>query len=243
MDNMDWRIGCSGFYYKDWKEIFYPTGLAQKDWFRYYCKHFNTIEINSSFYKIPSEKSLRKWFDDSPQDFLFTVKAPRLITHYKQLHHCKSELTDFYALMHKGLQEKLACILFQFPPIFSFTEERLDRLLQLLAPDFKNVVEFRHTSWWNENVYQQLSANKIILAGQSHPKDLPEQVIKTNYTVYYRFHGKPVLYKSVYPVSALEDFVKEIPHDTAQIFVYFNNTWGTGALENTRQLQHLTQKF
>ncbi|RZK01522.1 MAG: DUF72 domain-containing protein, partial [Flavobacterium sp.] len=159
---MAWRIGCSGFHYKEWKEVFYPTGLAQKDWFKFYCEHFNTIEINASFYKMPTEKSLNKWFEESAEDFLFTMKAPRLITHYKKLNDCKEDIDNFYQLVSNGLKEKLGCVLFQFPPSFSFTQERLEKITLLLAPTVKNVVEFRHSSWWNEEVFNELSAKGII---------------------------------------------------------------------------------
>lgn len=239
---MEWRIGCSGFYYKEWKEFFYPKGVAQKDWFKFYCQHFNTIEINSSFYKMPTEKSLNKWYDESPPDFLFTMKAPRLITHYKQLRDCKQDISDFYQIINNGLREKLACILFQFPPSFSFSNERLEQLVQLLEPTLQNVAEFRHVSWWNKEVYQSLSAKGIIFAGQSYPSNLPDTIVKTNSTIYYRFHGKPVLYKSKYDIVVLEDFVKQMPPNAKQAFIYFNNTWGTGAITNAEQLLQLVKQ-
>ncbi len=233
---MKWKIGCSGFYYKEWKEFFYPAGLPQKDWFKFYCEHFNTIEINASFYKIPSEKSLLKWYNDSPSDFLFTMKAPRLITHYKQLNDCKEDLSQFLQIISTGLKEKLAYVLFQFPPSFSFNEERLERLVELLKNHSQNVVEFRHLSWWNETVFERLAVNHIIFAGQSYPSNLPNNVIKTGFQIYYRFHGKPVLYKSVYEKEVLQNFITQVPKDTEQVFVYFNNTWGMGAITNAKQL-------
>ncbi|MNK50655.1 hypothetical protein D3C87_695360 [compost metagenome] len=234
---MNWQIGCSGFYYKEWKDFFYPKGLAQKDWFKFYCEHFNTIEINSSFYRMPSAKSLDKWFHESSADFSFTMKAPRLITHYKQLKDCENDFLEFYQVINEGLREKLACVLFQFPPSFSFTEERLQRLIELLtvAPS-QNVVEFRHSSWWSESIYTKLAHHQITFAGQSYPSNLPEDIIENCSTIYYRFHGKPVLYKSEYNISVLEDFVKRIPSATKQAFVYFNNTWGHGAITNAKQL-------
>ncbi len=234
---MKWQIGCSGFYYKEWKETFYPKGLPQKDWFKYYCQHFNTIEINATFYKMPSKTSFEKWYNDSPPDFLFTIKAPRLITHYKQLNDCKEVLTDFYLAISEGLKEKLACVLFQFPPTFNFTEKRLKLLLQLLDPNFVNVVEFRHESWWNDEIYSKLSSRRIVFCGQSYPSKLPDEVIKNNALVYYRFHGKPVLYKSEYMIETIQNFILQLPANTERIFVYFNNTWGTGALTNAKQLQ------
>lgn len=236
---MDWKIGCSGFYYREWKDFFYPQGLAQKDWFKFYCEQFNTIEINSSFYKMPTEKALAKWRSDSPDDFVFTMKAPRLITHYKKLNNCENDLAEFHQIIEAGLQEKLACVLFQFPPSFSFTEDRLAQLIELLHQTSQNVVEFRHLSWWNNVVFEQLAANNIIFAGQSHPSNLPDEVIQTSSSIYYRFHGKPVLYKSEYDVSVIEDFKKQVPTTAAQAFVYFNNTWGTGAITNAKQLINL----
>jgi uncharacterized protein YecE (DUF72 family) len=241
---MKWKIGCSGFYYREWKEIFYPKGLAQKDWFKFYCQHFNTIEINSTFYKMPTQKSFEKWYDDSPSNFLFTIKAPRLITHYKQLNDCKALLNDFYLAIRHGLKEKLGYVLFQFPPKFSFTEERLAKLIELLSDsDFSNVVEFRHISWWDDSVYNELAKNNIIFCGQSYPSALPEEVIKNNDTVYYRFHGKPVLYKSEYPIEVMESLLEQIPDGAKQAYIYFNNTWGTGALTNAKQLQDFISRL
>ncbi|KIA93369.1 hypothetical protein OC25_13105 [Pedobacter kyungheensis] len=234
---MKWRIGCSGFYYREWKEVFYPKGLAQKNWFKYYCQHFNTIEINSTFYRMPTQKSFEKWYDESPGDFVFTIKAPRLITHYKQLNDCKTLLNDFYTAVQTGLKDKIGCILFQFPPKFEFTAERMSRLTKNLNPDYQNVVEFRHLSWFNEEIYQELAHSGIIFSGQSYPSALPDTVIQNTDTVYYRFHGKPVLYKSEYDKALIEAFPEQINTATKEVFVYFNNTWGTAALHNARQLQ------
>lgn len=237
---MNWQIGCSGFYYKEWKDFFYPKGLAQKDWFKFYCEHFNTIEINSSFYKMPTVKSLSKWYNESTNGFSFTMKAPRLITHYKKLKDCSTDLAEFSQITNEGLQEKLACVLFQFPPSFSFTDERLDRLIELLANlPSKKVVEFRHSSWWHEDIYRKLGSFQIIFAGQSYPSNLPEAIIKTDSTVYYRFHGKPVLYKSQYELPVIANFATHIPPDTNEVFVYFNNTWGSSAINNALQLKSL----
>ncbi|WP_199118506.1 DUF72 domain-containing protein [Pedobacter sp. ASV28] len=237
---MDWKIGCSGFYYKEWKEAFYPKGLAPKDWFHYYAEHFNTIEINSTFYKMPTIKSLAKWHEESPSAFSFTIKAPRIITHYQQLKDSEELLIDFYKTIQSGLQEKLACVLFQFPPSFSYNTMRLELLIKILDPSFVNVVEFRHPSWWKEDLYHQLTAHDIIFAGQSYPSELPSLLIKNNPTVYYRFHGKPILYKSEYQINSLKALVSQVPDDTKTIFVYFNNTWGMGALHNAKQLKLLT---
>ncbi|KQS35837.1 DUF72 domain-containing protein [Pedobacter sp. Leaf194] len=236
---MKWRIGCSGFYYREWKEEFYPAGLAQKNWFTYYCEHFNTIEINSTFYKMPTQNSFDKWYNESPEDFLFTIKGPRLITHYKQFKECETLLADFYLAIKDGLKEKLGCVLFQFPPKFAFSEERYNLLLENLDPQFKNVLEFRNISWLDDEILARFTADNITISGQNYPSPLPNTVIKTSNTLYYRFHGNPVLYKSEYELGIIEDFAKQLTNKAQDVFVYFNNTWGVGAIRNAKQLQQL----
>jgi uncharacterized protein YecE (DUF72 family) len=240
---MDWRIGCSGFYYREWKEIFYPIGLAQKNWFEYYCQHFNTIEINSSFYKMPGPKSFTTWFEKSPNDFLFTIKAPRLITHYKKFNDVTSLVNDFYGTIREGLQHKLGCVLFQMPPSYSFTPERLEQIIQNMDPNFNNVLEFRHGTWWSPLVFNTLTNHHITFSGHSYPSALPDDLIQNTDPVYYRFHGKPVLYKSLYSEQEMEDFASGVDLHKKQAFIYFNNTWGNSALINARQLQALTKKL
>lgn len=230
-------IGCSGFHYRDWKDIFYPEKLPQTKWFEFYCNHFNTLEINSSFYKFPTEKSLNKWCQTSPEGFKFSLKVPRLITHYKKFSDCDSLLIDFYTSSANGLKDKLGCVLFQLPPQFIYSPEKLELILESVDPSFKNVFEFRHISWWNDEVFHQFQEKGLIFCGVSFPK-LTDEVIKSADDLYYRFHGVPVLYKSLYE----EDFINRI---YAQIksagpkesWIYFNNTWGTAAIENARYLQ------
>lgn len=191
---------------------------------------------------MPTQKSFDKWYDESPDDFLFTIKAPRLITHYKQLNDCGQLINDFYEAIQSGLKEKLGCILFQFPPKFNYSEERLKLLIDHLNPELKNVVEFRHLSWFDDEIYKKLAKNNIIFSGQSYPSALPDEVIQNTETVYYRFHGKPVLYKSEYDIKIIKDFKNQVEDATKEVFVYFNNTWGTAALHNAKQLQELVKQ-
>jgi len=236
---MKYYIGCSGFYYREWKNIFYPEDLPAKNWFRFYCEHFNTLEINSSFYKRPTLKALQKWYDESPEGFLFTLKAPRFITHLKRMNVEAKDMRDFYDLAAEGFKEKLGCILFQLPPSFSYTSERLELIITMLDSNFKNVVEFRHESWWREPVFKTLAKHKISFCGQSYPGNLPDHAVVNTKTIYYRFHGKPVLYKSEYEETQLRKVMQEMGAGRKEAFVYFNNTWGTSALINARQMQTL----
>jgi uncharacterized protein YecE (DUF72 family) len=237
-----WRIGCSGYHYPEWKGLFYPEGMAKSKWFDFYCQHFNTIELNVTFYRFPRVEFLRNWYTRSPADFTFTVKAPRLITHFKKLKEAQKYLSDFYTAVREGLKEKAACVLFQFPANFHFEEERLDRITSLLDKSFRNVVEFRHAGWWQEKVFHLLKQNNIIFSGMSHPS-LPETVVQTSDLVYYRFHGVPHLYTSRYELPQLDRVVHEIQglEGVEEGYLYFNNTAEGSAIENARQLQEICE--
>lgn len=232
-----WLIGCSGFSYKDWKPVFYPSGLAPAKWLRFYAEHFETLESNTTFYRMPQIKTLNKWFDDTPDDFVFSVKAPRLITHYKKMAGTKEMITAFYDLMLTGLQHKLGAVLFQFPPGFSFTQERLAGILEQLDGTFTNVVEFRHSGWWNASVYQALQEKNITFCGISHPK-LPDEVVDTTPNIYFRFHGVPELYTSSYTHQYLDKIYTAINklRGIKNIYLYFNNTIAATAIENAEYL-------
>lgn len=239
---MEWRIGCSGYHYPEWKRIFYPDDIPQRKWFEYYCEHFNTLELNATYYKFPRPEVLRKWHSRAPKDFLFTVKAPRHITHFKKFNKAQRMLEDFIGAAREGLGEKLGCILFQFPANFHFDTERLGRITGLLDRSIKNVVEFRHESWWNPEVYEALTQAGIIFSGMSHP-NLPEEVVRTTDTLYYRFHGVPHLYISSYEAEKLEKAVHEMlsHRPIGEAFIYFNNTAEGHAVSNARELQGICE--
>jgi uncharacterized protein YecE (DUF72 family) len=234
---MDWHIGCSGFHYKDWKGRFYPEGLPQRKWFDFYCEHFKTLELNVTFYRFPQLSFLQNWYGKSPADFRFAVKAPRAITHYKKFIETTDLITSFYDTINNGLQEKLGPVLFQLPPSFSYDDERLERIINSLNPFFKNVLELRHVSWWNNDVYQKLAKHNITFCGMSHPT-LPDDVIQNTPVVYYRFHGVPVLYRSPYSRHFLQkviDAVKRNPKTTEGWF-YFNNDYDAVGVYNAKDM-------
>lgn len=234
---MQWHIGCSGFHYKHWKEIFYPKEVPQRLWFEFYSQYFNTLELNVTFYRFPKTSVLASWYQRSDGNFSFSVKAPRLITHFKKMNDCGQLLTDFYGTVEMGLKEKASCILFQFPPRFDYTTERLDKITNSLNPSFPNVVEFRHISWWNEEVYKKLAKNKISFSGMSHPM-LPDKIIANTSLLYYRMHGVPRLYESLYSVTDLKKAVKIIKSSAKikKAFIYFNNDIGGSAIENAKEM-------
>lgn len=232
-----WWIGCSGFYYKHWREKFYPKGLAQKKWFEFYCQSFNTVELNVTFYRYPKLEALQGWYARSPANFRFTVKAPRLITHYKKFHNAAREARDFYDLAGNGLAEKLGCVLFQLPPNLLYSEANLDNIFSTLDPAFTNVIEFRHESWWTNEVYKKLREKKITFCSISYPS-LPDQVIKSVPVMYYRFHGVPELYASPYSLEKMSQVADDIKacRGVEDVYVYFNNDIYAEAIKNAGEL-------
>jgi len=239
-----WHIGCSGFHYREWKGEFYPQGLPQKNWFDYYTQHFNTLELNVTFYRFPTPAGLKGWYDKAPEGFTFSAKMPRLITHYKRFVDTASMVGDFYGLLAEGLKEKLACVLTQLPPQFSYSEEGLFSILEQLDNRFMNVIEFRHASWWREDVELQLAAHGVSFAGVSFPAIAEDEAIVNNGIAYYRFHGVPRLFYSEYDRSFVETVFRQLnSSDAEKVFVYFNNTASLAALHNASQMKEMLRNM
>jgi uncharacterized protein YecE (DUF72 family) len=234
---MHWHIGCSGFHYNDWKIKFYPEGLPQKKWFDYYCEHFDTLELNVTFYRFPQLSFLQNWYQKSPPHFRFAVKAPRAITHYKKFTDAADLISSFYETINNGLQEKLGPVLFQIPPSFSYDEERLERIINSLDKSFINILEPRHISWWRDDVYKKLADNNITFCGMSYP-NLPDEVIQNTPEVYYRFHGVPDLYRSSYTTEFLQFVVSMIKANPAarNAWIFFNNDYDAVGVENAKRM-------
>jgi uncharacterized protein YecE (DUF72 family) len=236
---MRWCIGCSGFYYRHWKGLFYPDDMPQRLWFDYYCQHFSTVELNGTFYNFPKLEPLKRWYRDSPMEFTFAVKAHRIITHYKQFNQTYDKVNQLYEVLSSGLQEKLGTVLFQLPPKFSFTEQRLENMIKNLNPAFNNVLELRHESWWQPQVHTELAKHRISFCGMSHPT-LPDTVIANTPILYYRLHGNQQLYSSAYSTAELQQFAARVKAtNVQQAYVYFNNDIGASAVYNAQDLIRL----
>ena len=239
---MEWHIGCSGFHYKHWKGTFYPDDMPQKKWFDFYAQHFNTLELNVTFYRFPRLPVLRNWYDQAPKNFQFSVKAPKAITHFKQFHNTVDMMSDFYGTIRAGLADKLGPVLFQLPPRLRYEPERLQRILNQMDPSFNNVLEFRHASWWQAEVFEQLAARQVSFCGMSHP-ELPAEVVVNSPVVYYRFHGVPNLYTSSYSRDDMQlviDKVRGKPN-IKQAWFYFNNDAAVAAIPNAELMMKLTK--
>ncbi len=234
------NIGCSAFNNDYWKGLFYPEDLPRSKWFSYYAQHFNTYELNGTFYRMPTVKSLKGWHDKVGDDFVFSVKANRNITHYKRFNDCKSEIAEFYAIIREGLGTKLACVLFQLPPSFAYSEEKLQLILETLDYGFQNVIEFRHESWWRQEVFHALAERNVIFCNVSYPK-LPETMLANTDIGYIRLHGNPKLFYSNYSDAELHALFADIVSQPQwkQVFVYFNNTADVHGIANALRLQEI----
>src|SRR5687768_11656878 len=147
-------IGCSGWFYWHWRDDFYPTGVPTSRWFDHYASKFRTVELNAPFYSWPKVSTVEGWRRQVARrrNFVYTVKANERITHTKRFAGTRELVRDFY-LIADLLGPRMGCFLFQLPPSFHYSAARLKRVLSQLDPARRNVVEFRHRSWWNERVY------------------------------------------------------------------------------------------
>ncbi len=235
-------IGCSGFYNNDWKGSLYTENAPSKDFLSLYAEHFNCVEINSTFYRKPTAKTLLKWHDETPDHFRFFIKIPKSVTHQNRLSESKEEITAFCTHIHDHLKDKLSGFLYQLPPSFKNTQENTDRIIRNIDSNFLNVIEFRDESWWQKEIFSLLKRMNIIFSGVSFPGKLPEEVIINHPEVlYYRLHGKPVLYKSSYSDDFLSHLAEQIKNHPQKAFIFFNNTWGTSAIHNAMFLKSILE--
>ena len=242
MEKENLYIGCSGFYNNDWKGSLYPEDIKSKDFLRLYAHEFNSVEINSTFYRKPTAKTLLKWFDETPEDFKFFIKIPKTVSHEKRLEDCKEEISEFCLHIQSHLKEKLSGFLYQFPPSFKNTQENVDLILNTIDFNYLNVIEFRHESWWRDEIFNILKDNNIIFSGVSFPGNLPENMIVNHpEIIYYRLHGKPILYKSEYSEELLNGLAEKIKSEQKKTFIFFNNTWGTAAIKNSLYLKKILE--
>ncbi|WP_330746188.1 DUF72 domain-containing protein [Chryseobacterium sp. CP-77] len=233
-------IGCSGFYNNDWKGSLYPENAPSKDFLSLYSKTFNAVEINSTFYRKPTSKTLLKWHDETPDGFRFFIKIPKAITHQNRLENSKDEIAVFCDHIPDSLKDKLSGFLYQLPPSFKNTAENTERIINNIDSRFLNVIEFRHSSWWQKEIFGLLKQHDIVFSGVSFPGHLPEDLIINHPEIlYYRLHGKPVLYKSEYSKDFIDALAEKIKNASQTSFIFFNNTWGTAAIKNSLYLKSI----
>ena len=230
-------IGTSGWVYPHWRGVFYPPKLAQSKWLEHYTAHFSTVELNNSFYRLPSEKAFSNWRDTSPDGFVYAVKVSRFITHIKRLKDVEEPIETFLDRA-RLLEEKLGPLLYQLPPNMHRNDERLDAFLSLLPKEQRHVVEFRHASWLVEQVFAILRRYNVGFCIFDMP-GLTCPLMATADFAYIRFHGASGLYFSCYSDDELDDWagrIKGLAQDLKAVYIYFNNDADGFALKNAQTL-------
>lgn len=232
-------IGTSGWNYKHWENgIFYPADLPKAKQLGFFSQIFNTVELNASFYHLPRIKTFQNWRKRTSQDFIFAVKASRYITHIKKL---KGEGWSRFISRAKYLKEKLGPILFQLPPNWKKNEKRLKAFVNKLSSKYRYVFEFRHLSWFCDEIYKILQKKNCGLCIANSARFPARERITSNF-VYLRFHGPNGLYNSKYSKSQLQKWASKIKRwhrRGLDIYVYFNNDFQGYAIQNARELTKL----
>ncbi len=240
--NMNIILGTSGWSYKEWIGPFYSK--SDKSMLCAYGKVFKTVEINSTFYRYPSKGTVMGWVKYSPEEFVYSAKLPRLITHEKELDLSKGveeDLNKFIELIEPlTLSGKLGCILVQLPPKFDYKPKELEDFFKLLPTHVRFAVEFRHPSWMKEETWALLEKYRVIYAIVDEPL-LPPEIHITSDVAYFRWHGHGTRpwYNYRYSVEELEPWILKV-QDTAEkvdrIYGYLNNHYHGYAVENCLQI-------
>lgn len=232
-------IGCSGWFYWKWRGTFYPADLPTNEWFKYYARRFDTVEINASFYSWPTQSGVKAWLRAANlKQFVYTVKVCEHITHVKKFAGTKNLVRDF-GVIADLLQDRMGCFLYQLPPSYHYSPARLKSILAQLDHSRRNVVEFRHASWWRENVFDAFRETGTVFCSVSAPK-LPDVLVKTADDIYIRLHGKERWYRHDYSKAELNEWKDRIKAAGAKrAWIYFDNDFRAYAPKNARALSKL----
>ena len=226
------NVGCSGWFYWHWRGSFYPADSRPETWFGHYAARFDTVELNAPFYSWPTVATVKSWLRQcAGRPFVFTVKVNELITHTRRFEGTARLVRDFGHVADL-LGPHMGCLLFQLPPGFDYAPERLAAIVSQLEPGRRNVVEFRHPSWWREEVYEAFRAAGIVFCSCSGP-GLPDELIRTADDVYLRFHGTTRWYRHDYGPEELELWAARVRAcGSARVWAYFNNDREAHAVKN-----------
>jgi uncharacterized protein YecE (DUF72 family) len=232
------RIGCSGWNYRHWRELFYPKGLPMRRWYEHYASVFDTVELNTSFYHLPKPETFEKWRDQAPPDFRYAVKASRFITHMKKLRDCEEPLALLLDRARK-LGPAIGPILYQLPPSLHLDPERLREFLAILPADLTHVFEFRHKSWYDEEALALLVERGVSfcvhdMASSATPR------WAAGPAAYIRFHGAGGKYRGRYSDEALlgwTDWIVEQAKGGRDVWAFFNNDIGGDAIHDALTLR------
>lgn len=235
------RIGTSGWVYGDWRERFYPAGVPQRRWLEYYAERFDTVELNATTYRLPTESQVAAWCANVPPGFLFTVKLSRLITHRRDLPpRVDRFIENYFARAACFDPRKLAQILIQFPPYLKRDDVRLAAFLDKLPQEYRYVAEFRDGSWFEPAVHDLLASRGTAFCIHDYPGlRVPDWRTRAD-LAYVRLHGYRGLYVGSYPRRVLRRWserLHELESRAGSVFVYFNNDTAAAAPKDALALR------
>jgi uncharacterized protein YecE (DUF72 family) len=237
------RVGCSGWIYKHWRGAFYPQDMAVKRWFAFYAEHFDTVEINNSFYRLPKPETFDIWREQAPPDFRYAVKANRFLTQAKKLKDCAEPLARMMAPV-RHLGEKLGPVLYQLPPRFRINLDRLESFLALLPSDIVSVFEFREPSWYSDETLALLDRYGAAFCIHDMPGLVSPRWVSGT-AVYLRFHGGQGKYWGRYSDSALlewADWMTDQAKSGRAVWAYFNNDTEAHAIDDALTLKAMLRQ-
>jgi uncharacterized protein YecE (DUF72 family) len=232
-------VGCSGWNYAHWRELVYPKGLPARRWLAYYAELFDTVEVNSTFYRLPRRESVAAWVAETPPKFLFAVKASRYLTHMKRLTDLGRGVERLYERIDPLVRSpKMGPVLWQLPENFHRDDDRLASALAGLPPG-RHCFEFRHPSWFREEVYALLREHCTALVIGDHPERPFQAHELTADWTFIRFHHGSRGRGGNYSERELEEWARRIEgwRESTHVFAYFNNDWSAYAVKNARWLR------
>jgi uncharacterized protein YecE (DUF72 family) len=232
------RVGCSGWNYRDWKGDFYPEGLAAKHWLESYAERFDTVEVNTTFYRLAKRDAVARWVEQTPPEFLFTVKASRYMTHMKRLQDLEPAIKRFYEPLQPLVDAgRLGPVLWQLPGNFERDDGRLAHALELLPPG-RHAFEFRHPSWFAPAVLDRLRDEGIALVVGDHPeRPFQPHELTADWTL-VRFHWGRRGRRGNYSETEIATWARRLAQwrRHADVYAYFNNDWEGFAPRNALDL-------
>jgi uncharacterized protein YecE (DUF72 family) len=238
------HVGCSGWNYRDWRGLFYPEKLAPRHWLEHYSRVFETVEVNATFYRLQKPEAVARWLEQTPDDFIFSVKASRYLTHIKRLRGMEQGLGRYLASIAPLVgSRKLGPILWQLPENFHRDDERLRGALAILPGELRHCFEFRHPSWFCDEVYDLLRARGAALVIGDDPRRPFQTHEMTADWTFLRFHRGHRGRRGNYSDSEIAEWAERIDgwRGRVEVFAYFNNDWEGFAPPNARRLRRLLE--
>jgi uncharacterized protein YecE (DUF72 family) len=233
------RIGCSGWMYDSWRGRLYPEGLGKQRWLERYAEVFDTVEVNSTFYRLASRNAVARWVEQTPPGFVFAAKASRYLTHVRRLQDIEQGIERYYERIEPLVESgKLGPVVWQFPANFRRDDERLAAALPLLPPG-RHCFEFRHESWFAAPVYDRLRDHGAALVVADHPRwPFQARELTADWTLVRLHHGHRGR-RGRYSETELDEWARRITgwRRRADVFVYFNNDWEGFAVDNALSLR------